>query len=217
MARSHSLTKLVLPEPWHSTYEERRDAIKRRLRDFSEITPEQYFYELAFCILTPQSSAANAEATIAELQRDDFFGRGFDPMPYLRDPKHYIRFHNVKAKRLLAIRETFSELFPILIDHILAPEAKRDAVLAMVKGLGMKEASHFLRNIGVRSLAILDRHIFKHLARLNVIRAIPKNAPTKKKYLEIEAKWKSYAERVEISMDELDLLFWSMETGEIRK
>ncbi len=215
MANSNS--PIELPEPWRSTYAERQDAIRRRLQDFAEIPADEYFYELAFCILTPQSSAANADATIAELIRDDFFGRGFDPMPYLRDPKHYIRFHNVKAKRLLVIRESFQELLPTLTDHSLAPEAKREAVLAMVKGLGMKETSHFLRNIGVRGLAILDRHIFKHLARLKVIRAIPVNAPTKKKYLEIEKKWKRYAERVGISMDELDLLFWSMETGEIRK
>jgi N-glycosylase/DNA lyase len=208
---------LELPEPWRSTYDERQADIRRRLQDFAEVPTSQYFYELAFCILTPQSSAANADATISELIRDDFWGRGFDPMPYLRDPKHYIRFHNVKAKRLLAIRESFDELLPTLTDRSLTPEAKREAVLERVKGLGMKEASHFLRNIGVRSLAILDRHIFKHLARLKVIRSIPKNAPTKSKYLEIERKWKRYAERVGISMDVLDLLFWSMETGEIRK
>jgi N-glycosylase/DNA lyase len=217
MARSPSQTKLELPEPWRTTYNERREAIRRRLQDFADIPKNQYFYEIAFCILTPQSSAANADATIAELQRDDFFGRGFDPTPYLRDSKHYIRFHNVKAKRLLNIRETFDNLLPILTDLSLEPQDKRNAVLKMVKGLGMKEASHFLRNIGVRGLAILDRHIYKHLTRLKVIPSIPKNAPTTKRYLEIEAKWKRYAERVGISMDELDLLFWSMETGEIRK
>ena len=217
MPRSRLQTNSQIPEPWHTTYEERRDAIRRRLQDFSEIPATQYFYELAFCILTPQSSAANADATIAELIRDHFFERGFDPTPYLRDAKHYIRFHNVKAKRLLAIRDSFHELLPTLIDGALPAEAKRDVVLSMVKGLGMKEASHFLRNIGVRGLAILDRHIYRHLARLKVIPSIPTNAPTKKNYLEIEKKWKRYADRVGISMDELDLLFWSMETGEIRK
>jgi N-glycosylase/DNA lyase len=80
----------------------------------------------------------------------------------------------------------------------------------------MKEASHFLRNIGVRGLAILDRHIFRHLIRLQVIRAMPKSL-TKKRYLSIEKKWHRFADDVGISLDELDLLFWSMETGEIRK
>jgi N-glycosylase/DNA lyase len=205
-----------LPEPWHSTFEERKIAISSRLGDFAAVPASQYFYELAFCILTPQSSAMNAEKTILELERDDFFGRGFDPTSYLRDPKHYIRFHNTKAKRLLAIRESFPELHTHLVNIKLSAEQKRDIVLEMVKGLGMKETAHFLRNIGVRNLAILDRHILKHLLRLHVIKEIPASL-TAKRYLEIEKQWKQFAKRVDISIDELDLLFWSMETGEIRK
>ena len=205
-----------LPEPWASEYRERKNAIRSRLDDFSRIPSSQYFYELAFCLLTPQSSAANADATIAELIRDDFLGRGFDPTSYLRDPAHYIRFHNVKGKRLLEAREHFTNLLPLLSDEDVRPTDKREAVLAAVKGLGMKEASHFLRNIGVRSLAILDRHIFKHLVRLHVIRRVPTSL-TKKRYIEIEKKWHRFAKDVGIPLDELDLLFWSMETGEIRK
>jgi N-glycosylase/DNA lyase len=208
---------MTLPSPWLEVYAERKDAIRARLDDFAHVPPEGYFYELAYCILTPQSSARNADATIAELRRDRFQERGFDPTPYLRDPTHYIRFHNTKSKRLLEARETLRELLPSLVDSRLTAVEKRDVVLRNLKGLGMKESSHFLRNIGVRGLAILDRHIFKHLARLGVIDAIPKNAPTPKRYLEIERAWHDYADRVGISLDELDLLFWSMETGEIRK
>jgi N-glycosylase/DNA lyase len=205
-----------LPEPWHSTFEERKIAISGRLEDFANVPASQYFYELAFCILTPQSSAMNAEKTILELERDNFFGMGFDPTSYLRDPKHYIRFHNTKAKRLLVIRESFSELLACLTNTSLTAEQKRDIMLDSVKGLGLKESSHFLRNIGVRGLAILDRHILKHLLRLRVIREIPASLTTKR-YLEIEKQWKRFAKRVDISIDKLDLLFWSMETGEIRK
>jgi N-glycosylase/DNA lyase len=206
-----------LPEPWYSIYEERQNAIRQRLQDFANIPPTQYFYELTFCVLTPQSSAKNADATISELIRDDFQAKGFDPMPYLRDPNHYIRFHNVKAKRLLEIRSHFDDILPYLIDNSLSSEAKREFVLANVKGLGMKEASHFLRNIGVSGLAILDRHIFRHLKRLEIIDEVPKSGPTKKQYLAIEQQWHNYANRIGIPVDELDLLFWSMETGEIRK
>lgn len=205
-----------LPEPWASVYAERRPAILRRLEDFNAIPQEQYFYELAFCILTPQSSARNAEATIAELIAGDFFARGFDPTPHLRDPAHYIRFHNVKGKRLLVVRENFSNLMPLLGSRTAEPTQLRESVLNTVSGLGMKEASHFLRNIGVRGLAILDRHIFKHLHSLKVIKAIPTSV-TPKRYLEIEAAWKKYSNQLDISLDELDLLFWSMETGEILK
>jgi N-glycosylase/DNA lyase len=205
-----------LPEPWHSIFEERKDAIRNRLEDFAQVPVSQYFYELAFCILTPQSSAINAEKTISELRDENFVNRGFDPTSHLRDPGHYIRFHNVKAKRLLAIRDSFPELLPHLTNGTLSAEQKRDILLEMVKGLGMKETGHFLRNIGIRDLAILDRHILRHLHRLHVIKKIPASL-TRKRYLEIEKQWKRFAKRVDISIDELDLLFWSMETGKIRK
>ncbi|MDP4219767.1 MAG: DNA lyase [Bacteroidota bacterium] len=206
----------TLPEKWQAIFDERKDAIALRLEDFAAVRAEEYFYELLFCILTPQSSARNAESVILELKRDRFLENGFDPVPYLRDPRHYIRFHNVKSKRLLHIREIYPNLHELVIRDKENIRQLREIVLEMIPGLGLKESSHFLRNIGVRGLAILDRHILKHLKELRIIGRIPKSL-TPKRYLEIERKWLKYAEEVGITMDELDLLFWSMETGEIRK
>ena len=92
----------------------------------------------------------------------------------------------------------------------------RDWLLANVRGLGWKEASHFLRNIGYRNLAILDRHILRNLKRHGVIRAIPASL-TPKRYRAIEQSFLKFGNAIGIPMDELDLLFWSRETGEIRK
>jgi len=81
----------------------------------------------------------------------------------------------------------------------------------------MKEASHFLRNIGLgKDLAILDRHILKNLKEYGVINEIPKSI-TKKVYIAIEDKMREFSKRINIPMDELDLLFWSKETGIIFK
>jgi N-glycosylase/DNA lyase len=85
-----------------------------------------------------------------------------------------------------------------------------------VKGLGYKESSHFLRNIGYRNLAILDRHILKNLEKFGAIRTIPKSL-TRKQYLKLEKQFHRFADAVGIPLDELDLLFWSLETGEILK
>ena len=73
-----------------------------------------------------------------------------------------------------------------------------------------------LRNIGHENLAILDRHILKNLVRVGVLSHLPKTL-TWKRYLAIERKFFKFALRIGISMDELDLLFWSMETGIILK
>jgi N-glycosylase/DNA lyase len=85
-----------------------------------------------------------------------------------------------------------------------------------VKGLGWKEASHFLRNIGHLNLAILDRHILRNLKRHDVLRTLPRTL-TPKRYLTIEGQFARFADTIGITMDELDLLFWSHETGEILK
>ncbi len=84
-------------------------------------------------------------------------------------------------------------------------------------GLGYKEASHFLRNIGWGDeLAILDRHILKNLRLLGVISQTPASL-SKHKYLQIENSLKDLAGHIRISPARLDLIFWCKETGEIFK
>jgi N-glycosylase/DNA lyase len=83
-------------------------------------------------------------------------------------------------------------------------------------GLGYKEASHFLRNIGFRGYAILDKHILRSLYEFGVLDS-PKPPTTKNRYIETENKFKEFANQLGIQLDELDLLLWSEKTGEILK
>jgi len=93
----------------------------------------------------------------------------------------------------------------------------REWLVRNVKGIGYKEASHFLRNIGLgKDLAILDVHILRNLKRYGVIKDPPKTL-TRKNYLDVEEKMKEFSRDIGIPMDELDLLFWSRETGVIFK
>jgi len=85
-----------------------------------------------------------------------------------------------------------------------------------VKGLGYKEASHFLRNIGFKGYGILDKHIVRCLCELGVIDS-PKPPTARRRYLETEQRMREFAADARIDFDELDLLLWSMKTGEILK
>lgn len=208
------LPKLSLAELNHY-YSQQQSALQRRLDEFSQISPSEYFYELLYCLLTPQSSARNAEKAVQLLRQHEFHRTDFNPESLLRQKELYIRFHKTKAKYLLAVKEQFPEIQQHLTNGTAGSEL-REWLVKNVKGLGWKEASHFLRNIGYRNLAILDRHILKNLARLGVLRRLPKIL-TRKRYLGIEKKFRTFASQVGIPMDELDLLFWSMETGEILK
>jgi N-glycosylase/DNA lyase len=85
-----------------------------------------------------------------------------------------------------------------------------------IKGLGYKEASHFLRNIGFLGYAILDKHVLKCLAELKIIDS-PKPPNTRSKYLTVEGKLRDLTEKTKIDFDEMDLVLWSMKTGQILK
>ncbi|MEK6856565.1 MAG: N-glycosylase/DNA lyase [Nanoarchaeota archaeon] len=196
----------------HKEYDKRKSEIVNRLEDFKKVKGKDLFYELCFCILTPQSKAKNADYCICEMKKDKFLETGFNPTNIL---KQKIRFHNNKGKYLLEVQKNYQELRNKL-DKIRDNREKRNFLVKSIKGIGLKEAGHFLRNTGHENLAILDRHILKHLAELKVIDEVPK-ALTRKKYFEIEEKFLEFSEKVKIPMDHLDLLFWSMETGEIFK
>jgi len=198
-----------------SDYEGIRPAIRARLEDFARVPETEYFYELAYCLLTPQSSAVNAARVVECLKEEDFLSRAIDPSAILFRKEHYIRFHNTKARRLVEAKEKLPDILAALGTGGDAPEV-RGWFVRNVKGLGWKEASHFLRNIGYRDLAILDRHILRNLRRHRIIRTLPKSL-TPSRYRAIEGKFRTFAGAVGIPMDELDLLFWSRETGVILK
>jgi N-glycosylase/DNA lyase len=194
---------------------ERGEAIRKRLREFAAVPESEWFYELIYCLLTPQSSAANAALAVKEIRSA---GSTRDPLRtsgILRNPAHYIRFHRTKAARIAEVGPVYPELLELLRAGRPGKEV-RPWLVAHVQGLGWKESSHFLRNIGYRGLAILDRHILKNLRIHGVIRTVPTTL-TPKRYLAIEEAFHRFALRTGIGIDELDLLFWSRETGEILK
>lgn len=196
-------------------YRQRRDIIEKRLCDFTNVPTHEYFYELVYCLLTPQSSAFNAEQVVKALRESDFMNLPISPVPFLLRKNSYIRFHRTKAKRLLELKKNYDYIMANITNGKSNHEL-RQWLVKNVDGLGWKESSHFLRNIGRKGLAILDRHILKNLFYFNVINSIPKTM-TAKRYLSIESRFIQFASDIGIPMDHLDLLFWSMETGEVRK
>lgn len=98
------------------------------------------------------------------------------------------------------------------------PIERRDwlAQEKQVKGLGYKESSHYLRNIGLGGYAILDKHVMNCLMDLKVVDTA-KPPASRARYLEIESKLQSFAREIGIDFDELDLVLWSMKTGEVLK
>ncbi len=198
-------------------YKRKRYQIKKRLREFSNLRnakDKDIFSELCFCILTPQSKAVNCNKAIKELRKGDLLFKG--SVHEIRTKlKGLVRFHNNKAAYIAAARKFFKNGSKAL--DIDDSYKTRDWLVKNIKGLGYKEASHFLRNIGFgKDMAIMDVHILKNLKRYKVINKIPTSF-NKKRYLRLENKMRSFAKKIKVPLQELDLLFWSNQTGFIFK
>ncbi|MCB9220272.1 MAG: DNA lyase [Ignavibacteria bacterium] len=209
------MNSIQLPIKFQEKYEKLKPLIRQRLFDFENMSESKYFYELCFCICTPQSKASSALAVQNRLEELEFLNNEIDVTTILEDRKNYIRFHNQKSNRLQLIKTQWNEIKTVL-DSGYSAEEKRDWINDNVKGIGRKESAHYLRNIGYKNLAILDRHILKHLVSCGIFNEIP-NIATKKRYDEVSERFKWFSEKVGIPMDELDLLFWAEEAGEILK
>ncbi|MBS3051790.1 MAG: N-glycosylase/DNA lyase [Candidatus Aenigmarchaeota archaeon] len=200
-------------------YEVRKADIRQRLLEFEQMQNEddkKIFSELCFCLLTPQSKAKACDRAIKNLESTNVLFTGNERQ--VRGFLDSVRFHENKSRYIVKAREmlntiSIKEKLKSFSDSFEA----RHWLIDTVKGLGYKEASHFLRNVGMgEDLAILDRHILKNLVNFGVIDEVPISL-TSKRYLEIEQKMKEFSDKIEIPLAELDLLLWSKETGEIFK
>ncbi|MBU5557975.1 MAG: DNA lyase, partial [Candidatus Aenigmarchaeota archaeon] len=180
---------------------------------------EKIFSEMCYCIMTANGSAKAALKAQRLLEKTGALTKG--GKKEILKCLAGVRFKNNKTRYILHDRENLTENGRIRLKRLLNGDpifvrAQIAKDQECFKGLNFKEASHFLRNIGKGdNLAILDRHILRNLKRYGVIDDIPKLTP--KKYVEIEARMRMFAKKIGIPLADLDLLWWSEETGEIAK
>ena len=204
-------------------YDAKRPIIESRLEEFRRtgaLPDQRLFEELCFCMVAVQSNARRSDAAVAALRNAELLWTG-DSDEIAAFLQHRTRFHNHKAAFIVRARERFfpngTARLSVTIDSFPSSKDVRAWLVREVHGLGLKEASHFLRNTGRgEDLAILDRHILRNLIHHGVLRRLPRTL-TAKRYLEIEARMGQFSREVGIPMAALDLVFWSRETGEIFK
>ena len=121
----------------------------------------------------------------------------------------------MKAKRIIEANIMWKTIQPLLQNK--DRKQLRNQLAQQVNGYGLKEASHFLRNIGKSDsqIAILDRHILKNLKARKIIQ--DDNISSPKKYYGLEQQFLQFSRKVNIPLDHLDLLWWSQENGELFK
>ncbi|MFX0145142.1 MAG: N-glycosylase/DNA lyase [Candidatus Hodarchaeota archaeon] len=194
---------------------ETKALIDSRLAEFSFIKnqpKEEIFKELCFCIMTANCSATKC------IEVHEYVGEGFLTLSEIELANKFkelgYRFPNIRAKFIVEARENLSQLEQVIKSENNGNDL-REWIVRTIKGIGYKEASHFLRNIGYTEYAIIDFHIIDLLVRYNITEK-PKTM-TKTKYLEIETLLKDIGNELNLNMAELDLCLWFLETGKVLK
>jgi len=188
--------------------------IQKRIKEFKDIdtgSAEELFKELSFCILTANF---NSERTIPlHAALHPCFCTDTKETLAKKLKAHGYRFPNTRAAYITesVVHKKHLPKFIQGLEH----DERRTWLVKTITGLGYKESSHFLRNIGFDDYAIIDFHILDILERYRVIKR-PKTL-TAKKYREIENILQDIATQTNLTLAELDLYLWYLETGKILK
>ena len=175
---------------------------------------DDVLFELLFCLCTPQSKAPVCRAAINKLREKGLMhaAGGKDVSEHITG----VRFPNNKAGYITKAQTAFPSIYQKIVELHAQPLELREWLVKNVKGYGYKEASHFLRNIGLgEELAILDVHILRELANAGVINKDEgeKGGFSPKRYLVIEAEFLKLASKFGLKPAELDIAIWLARSG----
>jgi N-glycosylase/DNA lyase len=192
-----------------------KNLVDLRIKEFLNMKQKNendIFKELCFCIMTANCGAKKC-IEVHEKIGDQFLrynklelSNKFKELGY--------RFPNIRASYIVEDREKKNELWQKINDNLEFNEL-RAWIVKNIKGIGYKEGSHFLRNIGFKNYAIIDFHIIDLLVKHKLI--VKPKSLGKRNYLEIENRLKEIGNKLNLSLAELDLYLWFMETGKILK
>lgn len=215
----------IVVDEIRATHKARKKEIRDRLDQFRQVwrkgTDAQLWEELVFCIFTAGASARMGFRAVEAVRPFLLDGAREDMTVALRNAGAH-RFPVERPGYIVVTRNYLREDCDMALRRKLKaftnPMERRDwlAQEKKIKGLGYKEASHFLRNIGFRGYAILDKHVMQCLMDLKVVETT-KPPATRARYLEIEERLRAFAREIRIDFDELDLVLWSLKTGEVLK
>ena len=196
-----------------------RSLVEGRIAEFRDVhamDSQAWFIELSYCLLTAYSSAHKGQQCVDALCDNNLLTESDleEVGSTLRSLGH--RFAERRAEYIVEARRLADTLKSTIQSFDDIKEA-RAWLAKSIKGLGWKESSHFLRNVGYFDVAIIDRHILSNMREHGIIPDDGKKGLTKRKYLEYERILERMADDVGMSLGEMDLYLWYRKTGEVLK
>lgn len=210
-----------------SRHEEVEETVEQRMEEFRSLrdsTDLRLFRELVFVILSSQTNAEQAWEASGKLEE---LGLLLDSSPeeILEVLERYeISYEKKKSEQIVDAREELSQ--PTLSNPtnelsiesrlpLEQPKKARTWLSENIPGIGLKGASHFLRNTGYgKDLGVASRHT---LAVLNDLELMENSSPPndEESYREMEEAMRELGEKLDISTGAVDLVLWSMKTGKV--
>ncbi|MGC9002951.1 MAG: N-glycosylase/DNA lyase [Dictyoglomus sp.] len=190
--------------------------VEKRIREFEALGKYgdelDLFSELSFCVLTANWSAQGGIKAQNIIGKVNFAQLSLERLvEKLKEVGH--RYPITRAKFIVENRKLIGSLRNIWRKPSI--EA-REILIREAKGIGWKEASHFLRNTGKLDVAILDKHILRFLFNEGIINEIPKSW-TWKKYENIEKEFTELSSLLGKTPGETDLYIWYLLKGKVEK
>lgn len=187
---------------------------------WKENSEDDLWRELVFCIL---GSRVRFETVHAAVER-------MDGMCLLSRPRRNTQFDQYEEDTMTAlsmgypfyrvranqIRRAAEYLYNYsrgsigeLLNSASDAHSARRLLTDEVAGLGPKQASLFLRNIGyAKCIAVLDVHILTYLSWIGLAESSLKSVPTLSKYEALEESFIQHAYSLGFSPDQFDLAVW---------
>lgn len=210
----------------------------KRPKKWEDVEEDKLWQELCFCILSANVSFELAKSVIHRISDNNMLnpewiiedktsestlfnfldGSNFEPVKKNGELRRY-RYPKVKSQQIVnaAKRIYCNNSIKEILNEFDSDVLARNFFYTEIAGLGIKEASHFLRNIGfATSLAIIDVHVFNFLKEFSLIDFEIGTSLTLKNYLLLEKTLKNLSEYHGLDLSILDLAIWqSMKNGNV--
>jgi len=202
-----------------------------KCQTWDKMTEEELWQTLCLCILSSNVPYESAQSALSHLVDNEYLrlrwivetpnsenliaeelSKPFYLPVKLDGSCRKYRFPNVRARNIVqAARVMFSE--KLSLSEVLARHDSeriiRDTLVAKIPGIGLKEASHFLRDIGYsNNLAIIDSHVASFLAEIKAISREEVKMINRSTYFELESILQKLCKEHNVSLSVFDIAVW---------
>ncbi len=187
-------------------------------------TEEQLWEELVCCVLSSQVKFELSQVVTQNLKHHDLLDLKISGSSYekrlagllktpvmVEDRSVKYRFPNSKAKQIAtAWKNIYGNGATLrgMLYKSSEPSELRIALVKLVPGLGMKQASMYLRNVSSSfELAVIDSHVLNYMNAMCLVKKVPASI-SKAQYLVKESMLTKYVEKFGYPVGCVDYAIW---------